>query len=162
MQRLREMLEARGRHIVDAKSTVRDAARMLCEKRVGAVLVRAGDEVVGVFSERDILQRVVNADQNPNDVLVEEVMTRNPMHIHMNDSVEMAKALMHMNKCRHLVAVTDGEIIGLVSMRDIMEQQLAESSEVIHELNDKYYEKAYKPRWRISSNRVIVEPYVPQ
>mgnify|MGYP006278899923 CR=1 FL=1 len=162
MHRLKEILENRETYYVNATDTVRDAVRVMCEKRVGAILVRAGEELVGVFSERDALHRVLNKDRNPGEVLVEEVMSRNPLHIHMNDSIEMAKALMHMNKCRHLLAVSEGEIMGLVSMRDILERELGESSELISELNDKYYEKAYRPKWRISSNRVIVESYVPQ
>ncbi len=162
MQRLRELLEARELYFVNAHDTVRDAVRVMCEKRVGAILVRSADEIVGVFSERDVLHRIVNKDRDTDEVLVEEVMSRNPIRIRMDDSIEMAKALMHINKCRHLLAVTDGVVIGLVSMRDIMEQELVASSELIHQLNDKYYEKAYKAKWRISSNRVIVEPYVPQ
>ena len=70
-----------------------------------------------------------------------------------------------MFKCgvRHLVVVGNGGVYkGLISMRDLIEADMVESSELIERLNDVYYEKAYQARWRISSNRVIVEQYSPQ
>ncbi len=162
MQRLMEVLQGRDSYWVDVKDTVRSSMRYLCDIRMGAVLVRAGDEVVGVFSERDLMH-LINEDRNPDEVLVEEVMSRNPIRIYMNDDIKMAKALMHMNRVRHLVVISgEGDVLGLVSMRDLLEPDLAESKETIQDLNDKYYDKAYKASWRISSNRVITRPYVPQ
>ena len=162
MKRLKEMLRGREQHWVDAKSTVRDAVRYLCDHKMGAVLVKAGDEAVGVFSERDLMCRVIDAGLDCDAVLVEEVMRRNPIKIHIDDDIVMAKALMQMNHVRHLLVVEgEGEVVGLLSVRDLLKEELSKSEEVIHKLNDKYYQSTYKARWRMSSNRLIIDHYHP-
>ncbi|HEX73139.1 MAG TPA: CBS domain-containing protein [Candidatus Hydrogenedentes bacterium] len=162
MERLKDFLEGCDTLWVSPKSTVREAVKYLCDNKIGAVLVKVDDEAVGVFSERDLMHRVINQGLNPDEVLVEEVMSRNPITIHVNDDINLAKALMHMNKVRHLLVVgKEGEVVGLLSVRDLMEHDLAASADLIHQLNDKYYERAYAAKWRISSNRVIVETYHP-
>lgn len=162
MERLKDYLKGRDTLWINPKNTVREAVRYLCENRIGAVLVKLDDKAIGVFSERDLMQRVINQGLNPDEVLVEEVMSRNPITIHINDDINLAKALMHMNKVRHLLVVgKEGEVVGLLSVRDLMEHDLAASADLIHQLNDKYYERAYAAKWRVSSNRVIVETYHP-
>ncbi len=162
MERLKDFLEGREMFWVTPKNTVREAVDCLCKNRVGAVVVKVEDEVVGVFSERDLMHRVIHKRLNPDEVLVEDVMSRNPITVHINDDINLAKALMHMNKVRHLLVVgKEGEIMGLLSMRDVMEHDLAASADLIHQLNDKYYERSYAAKWRVSSNRVIVETYHP-
>lgn len=163
MERLKDVLEGRDTLWVNAKDTVREAVKYLCKNKIGAVLVKMNDDAVGVFSERDLMYRVVNPGLNLDEVLVEEVMSRSPITIHINDDITLAKALMHINKVRHLLVVSgDGDVAGLLSIRDIMDHDLAASANIIHELNDKYYERAYAAKWRVSSNRVIVETYHPE
>ena len=163
MKRLNEILREREPYWVSPRMNVQQAVVYLCEHKIGAALVKSGDDVVGVFSERDLLHRVVNRNLCPSKMLVEEIMSRNPIKIRINDDMLIAKAIMHMYKVRHLMVVDeDAAVMGLISMRDIMEQDLASSEDMLRKLNDTYYEKAYRPKWRISSNRVIVEPYVPK
>lgn len=145
-----------------AHLTVREAVNYMCERRTGAVPVMRDDQVAGIFSERDLMERIVKPGRNPEEVLVSEVMSTNLVFIHENDSLLMAKALMHLNRTRHVLIVgSENQLLGLLSVRDVLVDDLEGASELIHELNDKYYEQAYLAKWRISSNRVIIEPYVP-
>jgi CBS domain-containing protein len=90
-------------------------------------------------------------------------MTPDPISVRLDDEMRHAKSVMFKCGVRHLVVVGNGGVYkGLISMRDLIEADMAESSELIERLNDAYYEKAYRARWRMSSNRVIVEQYTPQ
>ena len=160
MQKISDVLRPRDTYWINAEDTVRQAVRYLCDRKTGAVAVRNGEDIVGVFSERDLMHRVVNKGRDPNLLAVKDVMSEDLIFIHADDEFHMAKAKMFKNGVRHLLVVgKDNAFRGLVSMRDLIETDVAESSELIHKLNDVYFEKAYKTKWRISSNRVITETY---
>ena len=160
MQIINEVIKPRDIYWVSADDTVRQVVHYLCERKTGAVVVKEGDEVVGMFSERDLMHRVVNKGDNPDDVLVRDVMSTSLIYIHIDDEIRMAKAKMFKNRVRHLLAVGKGnQLKGLVSMRDLIDADMSASSELVHKLNDNYYEEAYRAKWMISSNRVIIEPY---
>ncbi|MFP4502069.1 MAG: CBS domain-containing protein [Candidatus Hydrogenedentota bacterium] len=160
MQSIQAVVRKWGPFWVEANNTVRDAVAALCDRRVGAAAVRDGEALVGVFSERDVLRMVVHEGHDPMRTLVRDVMSTKLNCIHLNDTCQMAKALMHTQHVRHLIVVdSDNQYCGMLSMRDLVEGDLEEYQDVVHELNDQYYEQKYKDKWRISSNRVIVEHY---
>lgn len=160
MQLIRDVIQPRDVYWVDGEDTVRQAVHYLCDRKTGAVVVKAGDELAGIFSERDLMHRVVNAGLNPDEVNVKDVMSTQLIHIRLDDEIHMAKATMYKNRVRHLIVIgRDDAYKGLVSMRDLVEADMADSTELIHRLNDKYYEEAYKKKWRFAANRVIVEEF---
>jgi CBS domain-containing protein len=162
MQTLSDIIKPRDIYWIDANDSVAQAVHYLCERKTGAVAVKSGEEVVGVFSERDLMHRVVNEKRDAAATRVRDVMSTRLFSISLEDEIHHAKAMMFKYGTRHLLVMgKGGHFKGLVSMRDLMEADLAESTELIHRLNDEYYEKAYKAKWRVSSNRVIVEPYAP-
>lgn len=162
MQTLNDIIKPRDIYWIDADDTVLQAVNYLCERKTGAVAVKRGEDVVGVFSERDLMHRVVREGRDPASTRVHEVMSTRLFSISLDGEIHHAKAMMFKHGTRHLLVMgKGGHFKGLVSMRDLMEADLAESAELIHRLNDEYYEKAYQAKWRVSSNRVIVEPYVP-
>lgn len=162
MQMISDVIKPRDIYWVSADDSVRQAVHYLCERKTGAVAVKDGDQVVGIFSERDLMHRVVNACLDLDAVQVRQVMTADPISVRIDDEMRHAKAVMFKCGVRHLVVVGNGGVYkGLISMRDLIEADMAESSELIERLNDVYYEKAYRARWRVSSNRVIVEQYTP-
>ena len=163
MQTIGDVIKPRDIYWVDADDTIRQAVHYICERKTGAVAVKEGEDVVGVFSERDLMHRVVNAGVDLDAVKVRDVMSPDPLTVSLDDEIRYAKAIMFKCGVRHLVVQGKGDVFrGLVSMRDLIEADMAESSELIEKLNDGYYENAYKSRWRMSSNRVIVEHYQPQ
>lgn len=158
MHRISDVIKPRDVYWISPNDTVRQAVRYMCERKTGAVALKEDDQVVGVFSERDVLHRVVNQGLDPETTLVRDVMSSSLFYIHVDDEIRMAKAMMFRNRVRHLVVVGKGDQYrGLVSMRDLVEADMADSKELIQKLNDEYYQQAYNTRWRISSNRVIVE-----
>ena len=163
MRTVRDLLASREIHCIGATDTVREAVKRMRDKRTSALLVKSGDAICGILTERDVVYRVVNEGFNPDEIPVKDVMSSKLIHVHMDDELRMAKALMAMNRVRHLVVEGENrELLGLLSMRDFVDLEVKNSHDLIHELNERYYEEAYRAKWWISSNRVIVEPYVPK
>jgi len=111
---------------IEADHTVLEAARFMLEHHIGALPVLRNGELVGIFSERDIMNRVVAVGRTPGTTKVSEVMTANPKSVSVQETVENCLFLMREFGFRHL-PLTDGkELKGLVSLRDIPLQVLAE------------------------------------
>lgn len=105
---------------VDAGATVMEAVQALAEHRIGAVLIRNEDGLVdGIFTERDLLLRVVQAGLDPRTTPVSMVMTRDVRFVSPGTTVEAALALMQLNRFRHLLVMDGPRVLGLVSMGDM-------------------------------------------
>lgn len=106
-----------------ASASVADAVRLMTEREVGAVLVINDDGLVaGIFSERDLLARVVAQDRDAKSTPLSMVMTRNVKFVSPGTSTEAALALMHLHRFRHLLVIDGPRVFGLVSMRDLVVQ----------------------------------------
>jgi CBS domain-containing protein len=118
-----------------ADQSVRDAARYMTERRVGAVSVLEGTRLVGVLSERDIMARVVAAGLDLDRTKVGDVMTRDLVVGEATDSHEDGLRKMKQAGCRHLPVVQGGSLVGMVSQRDLLQVDLTEKDEEIRWLN---------------------------
>ncbi len=118
---LRSILEAKGNtvHTVLATSTVLDAVRAMNEVRVGSVLVTDGDDLVGIFTERDVLTRVLDGGIDPATTPVSEVMTSEVVTVGPQLTVEEAMAVVTQERCRHLPVMEGNKLLGLVSAGDL-------------------------------------------
>ncbi len=118
---LRTLLEDKGRavHSVAPQSTVIDAVRKMNAERIGAVLVMDGDQLAGIFTERDVLCRVVDEGRDPTTTNISEVMTSQPVVVRSSTTVEEAMAVVSEKRCRHLPVVDDSRLVGLVSSGDL-------------------------------------------
>jgi CBS domain-containing protein len=106
-----------------ASSSVADAVAVMAEREVGAVLVMQEDGLVaGIFSERDLLVRVVAAGRDPSATTLSLVMTRDVKFVTPGTSTEAALALMHLHRFRHLLVIDGPRVHGVVSMRDLVVQ----------------------------------------
>jgi CBS domain-containing protein len=110
---------------IQADSTVLEAARYMMEQRIGALPVLRNDELVGIFSERDIMNRVVAVGRLPGSTKVSEVMTANPKAVDVNETIENCMYLMREFGFRHLPIIDGKELKGLVSSRDILLRYIA-------------------------------------
>ena len=110
----------------DADSTVLEAARFMMEHRIGAVPVLRNGELVGIFSERDVMNRVVAAGRAPGTTKVSEVMTSNPKTVAMDETVENCLFMMREFGFRHVLITDDKNVKGLVSLRDILLRYVGE------------------------------------
>jgi len=108
-----------------ASTPVSEAARWMRGRRVGAILVVENEKLVGIFTERDALFRVLAEKRDGATTHLAEVMTANPTAIRTNDSFPMALHLMHEGRFRHVPVVDDnGRPVGIISSRDAMGQEL--------------------------------------
>lgn len=126
MTTLRDLVKDRKVYSIDAGRTVLEAARFMMEHNVGALPVLRDGELAGIFSERDIMNRVVAVGRTPGTTQVSEVMTANPRAVAAEESVEECLFIMHEFGFRHLPIVEGKELKGLVSLRDILMQQAAD------------------------------------
>jgi len=105
---------------VPASATVADAVATMAERQVGAVLLMSEDDLVaGIFSERDLLVRVVHAGLDPQTTPVSMVMTRDVRFVSPGTTIEAALALMWVQRFRHLLVIDGPRVHGLVSVRDL-------------------------------------------
>ena len=104
--------------------TVREAARLMKERRVGAILVVEQGKLAGVFTERDVVFRVVAEDRDVRTMPVAEVMTRDPQTIHPDKPFPDALHLMYEGGFRHVPVVEDGRPVGVISARDALGPEL--------------------------------------
>lgn len=105
---------------VDAGAMVTEAVQIMAERHVGAVLIQNEDGLVdGIFTERDLLSRVVHLGRDPAATPISMVMTREVRYVTPGTTVEAALALMHVNRHRHLLVIDGPRVHGLLSLRDL-------------------------------------------
>jgi CBS domain-containing protein len=126
MSTLRELIKDRKVYSIDAGRTVLDAARFMMEQNIGAICVLRNGELAGIFSERDIMNRVVAVGRTPGLTAVSEVMTANPRAVNVDESIEECLFIMHEFGFRHLPILEGKELRGLVSLRDMVMRQAGE------------------------------------
>ena len=119
--RVRDVLRTKGMDVfaVGPLATVIDAVNVMNDHHIGAVLVCEAGEPVGIFSERDVLVRVVAAHRDPRQTLVREVMTTRLYTASPDDSLLDVMQLMTERRCRHIPIVEETELLGLVSIGDL-------------------------------------------
>jgi CBS domain-containing protein len=126
MARIYDLVKDRRTYSVDADQTVLEVARFMVEHNIGAVPVLRNGALVGIFSERDIMSRVVAGARSPGITKVSEVMTSNPRVVGSEESVENCLFMMREYGFRHL-PICDGKILkGVVSLRDILLKDVRE------------------------------------
>jgi CBS domain-containing protein len=110
---------------VEASATVADAVDVMVKRRIGAVLIMTEDELVGgIFTERDLLVRVVHAGRDPKTTPISMVMTRDVRFVTPGTTVEAALSMMHVNRHRHLLVIDGPRVHGLVSIGDMVRQMI--------------------------------------
>lgn len=120
---------------VAADASVQSAAEYMTERNIGAVTVVEGDRVVGLFSERDLMKRVVARGRDPKTVSVSEVMTTELVTGLPVDSCVEGISKMRQAKCRHLPVLEGQQFFGLISLRDLLEVEVDEQAEELRMLN---------------------------
>jgi len=134
MSLVRDIVCNRELFYVEEGETVAEVARQMVELHVGAILVLNGGQLRGVFSERDLMKRVVCEGCNPEQTPVEGVMSRDVVTVDELASLEEAMELMQSNNCRHLPVTRGSRVISFLSMRDLMNYELARKTEELHHM----------------------------
>ncbi|HEX9749784.1 MAG TPA: CBS domain-containing protein [candidate division Zixibacteria bacterium] len=126
-------------HSIQSDATAYDAARMMVEHNVGALPVLEKNRLVGVFSERDLMRRVIAPGHKPAEVKVADVMTTDLVTAFIHDDDATCLKKMTDKGCRHLPVVDKGQLVGFLSARDVMKAQVEGMKLEIQTLTDYIY-----------------------
>ena len=136
MARISQILSDRELYHVEPSQTVLNVAAKMAELHVGAILVLEDGALRGIFSERDLLRRVLVDGRDPRTVTVAQVMTASPATVDESATADEAMEIMHQHGCRHLPVMRNGRVVQLVSMRDLMYFDLERKAEEIRHMRD--------------------------
>jgi CBS domain-containing protein len=125
---VRAILDAKGRQVVSigADAKLSSAVKTLSERRIGALLVMAGGKIEGILSERDIVRELGERGPQVLDEPVRTVMTAKVMTCRRSDTVAWLMEQMTEGKFRHLPVVEDGQVVGLISIGDVVKHRVME------------------------------------
>lgn len=121
-------------HSVTPEASVFEAVRLLAEKRIGALLVLSAGSLVGIVSERDYVRKLAELEGDALNGQVADIMTREVVTVGLRDSVQDCMQLMTDRRLRHLPVLAEGELIGLVSIGDLVKETIAEQAVLIQQL----------------------------
>lgn len=139
-RRIQQVLRNQQLLHLDPSVSVREAARQMSTRHVAAVLVTEKDDRLdGIFTERDLLDRVVVAGLDPDTTPLVKVMTANPATVSPGQTVREALAIMDAKGVRHLPVAVEGRVVGVVSMRDFVGDEVAELDK-LHDMEKQYAE----------------------
>jgi len=138
MKSVAQLLKAKGGGIyaIPPDASVFDGVKMLADKGVGAILVMQGNRLVGIFSERDYARKVVLQGRSSKETQVREIMTRNVLWVSPRQTNEECMALMTAKHIRHLPVMDEGQVIGMLSIGDLVKDLIGEQQFLIQQLEN--------------------------
>ncbi len=128
MNKVRQLLKAKGEQVwsISRESSVQDSLRLMAEKNIGSLVVIDNGEVVGIFTERDYARKVGLDRINSVDTLIEDVMTKVLITVDPNKTVKECMVLMTDNHIRHLPVMDNGQLVGMISVGDVVKDMIEE------------------------------------
>jgi CBS domain-containing protein len=141
MENIKELLAHRELYTVKKGTNIKDTAYYMAEKKVGLVPIMDEGKLVGVFSERDLVQRVIAKNKSLEDTKVEDVMTSNLIIAKIDESNESVLTKMKEANTRHIVIIEGDKLAGVISMRDLLELHLTVYKSTVEVLNNYIYSK---------------------
>ncbi len=136
MKTVAELLKVKPARVVAVtpEQTVLEAIKVLASEDIGAAIVMTGDRLAGIFSERDYTRKVILKGRSSESTRVEEIMTSNVVVVSPRTKARECMALMTQKNIRHLPVVEEGRVIGMVSIRDIVSDIIADQDFTIEQL----------------------------
>ena len=135
---VRQLIGRKGNSIWSTQpdAMVFEALEQMAEKRVGSLLVFEGDQLAGIFSERDYARKVILKGKSSRDTCVREIMTQNVVCVRPDQTMDDCMALMTDKRIRHLPVLDGDEIIGVISIGDVVKEIISEQEFVIGQLEN--------------------------
>jgi CBS domain-containing protein len=138
---INDILTTKGSQVltIGPDATVLQAVMLMNDHKIGALVVTTGSDVAGMFTERDLLRRVVGERRDPNTTKVAEVMTTEVVCCTPDTTLEEARGAMKNRRIRHLPVVEGGRLRGLVSIGDLNAHQMTSQEHTIHLMHEYLY-----------------------
>ncbi len=138
MKTINDVLRDKGRSVwtIDADASVLDALKLMADKEIGALMVIESGQLAGVISERDYARKVVLHGKSSRETPVREIMTRKVLYVKPEQTVEECMALMTEKHVRHMPVLDGDQMIGVVSIGDIVKSVISEQQFMISHLEN--------------------------
>jgi CBS domain-containing protein len=136
MGKVRNILESQGRNVfsVEPSTVVYKAIETMAEKNIGGLLITEHGKLVGIFTERDYARKLILKGKSSNTTTIGELMTRDPFTVTLDSSIEECMELMSSRRIRHLPVLDNGELIGVISIGDVVRFIIEEQKSIIEHL----------------------------
>jgi CBS domain-containing protein len=136
MGKVRNILETKGRNVfsVEPSTVVYKAIETMAEKNIGGLLITEHGKLVGIFTERDYARKLILKGKSSNTTTIGELMTKNPFTVTLDSSIEECMELMSNRRIRHLPVLDNGELIGVISIGDVVRFIIEEQKSIIEHL----------------------------
>jgi CBS domain-containing protein len=119
---------------VTASTSVLDALKLMTEKNISALLIMQGGQLLGIFTERDYARKIVLHGKASKDTPISEAMTPNPITVTLSDSIDLCMQMMTDKHIRHLPVVAENQVVGMVSIGDVVKFIIADQKQTISQL----------------------------
>ena len=139
--KLKDLLTKKENVVIQVESDciIAAAARKMRDNKVGALMVMKNDTLSGIFTERDLMSRVVAEGLDPEKVKVSEAMTSSIATVPLETPIREAANIMSQNRIRHLPVLEEGKLYGVISVGDILAWKLREQEFTLHQLEDYFF-----------------------
>ena len=136
MKRVKDILIVKGNEIfsITPDTSVYDAVHLLAEKEIGALLVMDGPLLVGIISERDYARQIILKGRSSENTAVREIMTSKVLHATPENDTGECMTMMTDNRIRHLPIILDSQVVGVISIGDLVRSIIAEQESTIVDL----------------------------
>ncbi|NCF61667.1 MAG: CBS domain-containing protein [Gammaproteobacteria bacterium] len=137
MSSIREVLDRKGETVITVAGgvSVLEAIGTMSEANIGAIVIKEGNQPDGIFTERDYLRKIALKGLSSRDTLVNEVMSSPLITVPPSESTRVAMEMMTENRCRHLVVMERNEMVGIVSLGDLVKHMLQEKEAEVEQLS---------------------------
>jgi CBS domain-containing protein len=138
MNKVWQILRSKGNQVwkVSKDATVSDALTLMADKKTGSVVVMDGEQIAGIFTERDFARKIGLIEVKSKEVSVSEVMTTELITVKPDDSVNHCMTIMTDKHIRHLPVIDDGKLVGIVSIGDIVKDMIEELQFMVQQLEN--------------------------
>jgi len=138
MNTVKQVLETKGNQIwsIGSDKSVYEALEMMAAKETGALLVVDNDQLVGILTERDYARKVILKGVSSAKTLVKEIMTTRVSYVTPENTVDECMALMTDKRCRHLPVMNDDQLVGVLSIGDLVKATISQQKFHIHQLEN--------------------------
>lgn len=136
METIAQLLDQKGRHIwsISPDASVYDGIQLMADKGVGALVVMEEERLVGIISERDYARKVVLKDRSSRETKIAEIMTTQVIYARPDQSAEEGLTMMTEKRVRHLPVMNGEELVGIVSIGDLVKAIIVEQQQMIAQL----------------------------
>ena len=139
MRTVGDLVKGRAFYSTTSDQSVYDTARYMAEKDIGAVPVLEDNRLVGIFSERDIIKRVLVGDREVRTTSIKDVMTTDVVVAQSTEEIGQVLEKMQKNRCRHMPVVSGDRVVGFLSLRDLLFADLEDKDAQVQQLNTYIY-----------------------